>query len=119
MIQFEKVLGAFSLLADIDATTARQNSIVVELAISEVNLMLKSGACNVDTHDRLCHACAAVAYYKYAVLLATRESGFTVGDIKMSALSVNNVTVAKQLRDDAIGSIADLIDCDSFAFVQV
>lgn len=119
MIEFEKVLGAFSLLADIDEATARKNEPLVKLAIAEISVRLKESACVAKNHDRICHACAAAAYYKYTVVAASNENDFTVGDIKFSAKAASNLVLAKQLRDDAIGSIADLLEPTDFAFVQV
>ncbi len=119
MIEFEKVLGAFSLLADIDEATARKNEPLVKLAIMEISVRLKDSACDIKNHDRICHACAAAAYYKYTVVTSANEHDFTVGDIKFSAKAAANLTLAKQLRDDAVGSIADLLEPSDFAFVQV
>lgn len=119
MIETEKVLGAFALLADLDASEARSAQPLVEMSVAEVTLMLRSGACTDETHDRIAHACAAVAYYKYAVVCALREGSVTVGDVKLTPAAAGTLTVAKQLRDDALGSIADLIDNDGFVFEQV
>ncbi len=119
MIEFEKVLGAFSLLADIDEDTARKSEPLVKLAIAELNVRLKSDACTNKNHDRICHACAALAYYKYTIVTAANERDFTIGDVKISPHSAADLALAKQLRDDAIGSIADLLEPSGFAFVQV
>lgn len=119
MIEFEKVLGAFSCLAELDETQARAQSPLVELAMAEVSVMLRKDACTVENHDRICHACAAFAYYKYAIVSATRSTGFVAGDLHVSLPDADCVMLAKQLRDDAIGSIADLVDGVDFAFLQV
>lgn len=118
MIEFEKVLGAFSLLAELDEDAARAASPVVELAIAELASMLLPNACTADTHDRICHAAAALAYYKYVLLEATR-GGFSAGDIKFNAASAVELSMAKAIRDDAFGAVYDLIDSRTFAFVQV
>ncbi len=119
MIEFEKVLGAFSLLAELDEEAARAASTVVELAIAELSSLLKTGAFTAENHDRICHAAAALAYYKYVLLSAARQSGFSVGDMKLSAPSAATLSIAKALRDDAFGAVYDLIDSCSFAFRQV
>ena len=119
MIEFERVLGAFSRLAELDEYQARQEEPLVQLAIGEVSVMLRPGACTPETHDRICHACAALAYHKYAVVQATREQGFSAGDIRVTPMSADQLAVARQLREDALGSIADLVDAGCFAFLQV
>ncbi len=119
MIEFERVLGAFSHLAELDEESARAQSPLVALAIAEVSVMLKSGTCTGENHERIYHACAAFAYYKYAIVCATRATGFTAGDMRISLPDADTVMLAKQLRDDALGSIADLVDGGDFAFMQV
>lgn len=119
MIEFEKVLGAFSMLAELDEDEARDNSAIVELAIAEVTAMLSEGTNTFENHDRICHAAAALSYYKFALITASRESGFSVGDVSFSAPSVASVAQAKALRDDALGAISDIIDSRTFAFVGV
>ena len=119
MIEFERVLGAFSHLAELDEEAARAQSPLVTLAIAEVSVMLKKSACTAENHERIYHACAAFAYYKYAIVCATRSTGFSAGDMRISLPDANTVMLAKQLRDDALGAIADLVDGGEFAFVQV
>ncbi len=119
MIEFEKVLGAFSLLAELDEEAARAASTVVELSIAEICAMLAPNAVNELTHDRICHAAAALAYYKYVLLEATRSIGFSVGDVKMNAPNAATLGMAKALRDDAFSAICDLTDSCTFAFRQV
>lgn len=119
MIEFENVLCAFCLLTDLSEEEGREQGVLIDLAISEVTMMLRPGAYTPANHDRLCHACAAFAYYKYVLVTATKALDFTAGDIKMSPPSAALLTLARQLRDDAVGSIADLVDVDGFAFVQV
>lgn len=119
MLEFEKVLGAFSLLAELNENEARAASTVVELAIAELNSLLKPNACNEATHDRICHAAAALAYYKYVLLESTRSMGFSVGDVKMSTPTAATLAMAKAIRDDALGAVYDLMDSRTFAFVQV
>ena len=119
MIEFEKVLGAFSHLADLTEAQAREESALLSLALGEVAVMLRPGACTPESHDRICHACAAFAYYKHALVAAMKAVDFKAGDIAMSPPGAALLTLARQLRDDAVGSIADLVDADGFAFVQV
>ncbi len=119
MIEFEKVLGAFSLLAELGEEDARVQSPLVALAIAEVSVMLKKDACTADNHDRIYHACAAFAYYKYAIVTATRSTGFSAGEMRVSLPDADTVMLARQLRDDALGSIADLVEGGDFAFMQV
>ncbi len=116
MIEFEKVLGAFSLLAELDEEAARAASTVVELAIAELSSLLIDGACNSSNHDRLCHAAAALAYYKYVLLESTRLNGIAVGDVRFNSPSAAALSMAKALRDDAFGAVYDLIDSRTFAF---
>ncbi len=119
MIEFEKVLGAFSRLAELTESEARRESALVTLAIGEVGVMLRPGACTPDNHDRICHACAAFAYHKHALLTAMKSVDFTAGDVRMSAPDAALLGLARQLREDAVGSIADLLDTGGFAFMQV
>ncbi len=116
MIEFEKVLCAFSLLAELSEEAARAASTVVELAIAELNCMLIDGACTEENHDRICHAAAAVAYYKYVLLEATKSDGVSVGDVRFTAPNAATLSIAKALRDDALGAVYDLIDYDDFSF---
>ena len=119
MIEYEKVLGAFSRLAELGETEARRQEPLVQLAIAEVAVMLRPEACTPENHDRICHACAAFAYDKYSVVQATREQEFSAGDIRITPMSADRVMIARQLRDDALGSIADLVETNRFAFLQV
>lgn len=119
MIEFEKVLGAFSLLAELDEEAARAASTVVELAVAELSSMLAKETCTESEHDRICHAAAALAYYKYVLLESTRLGGISVGDVKVNAPSAATLAIAKALKDDALGAVYDLIDSSTFAFRQV
>ena len=119
MIELESVLGAFALLADLSAEEANNLSIYASMAIGEVCLMLREGVITPANEERLCHACAAGAYYKYALVSATKALHFKAGDITMSAPDAKLMALARRVYDDALGGIADLIDSDGFAFQQV
>ncbi len=120
MIEFEEVLGAFSLLAELNEEAAHAASTVVELAIAELNGLLIENADTEQNRDRLSHAAAALAYYKYVLLEATRlQGGASVGDVKLNAPSDATLKIARALRDDALSAICDLTESCSFAFRQV
>ncbi len=119
MIEFEKVLGAFSLLAELEEEAARAASTVVELAIAELAAMLTEGSFTERNFDRIHHAAAALAYHKYVLLEATRSNGFSVGDVRINTSSAATLQMAKAIREDALDAVSDLMDSRTFAFRQV
>ncbi|MEE1186745.1 MAG: hypothetical protein UHN02_05140 [Acutalibacteraceae bacterium] len=107
MIEYERVLGAFSMLADISESTARGNEPIVRLAIAQIESYIGQAELTNEQLDKVHHAAAACAYYKYVVILSTREGiDVTFGDAKITA---SDVSIAKSLKDDAIDMVKQFV----------
>ena len=109
VIEYERVLGAFSLLADISEDEARNNEPLVRLSIAQIESYLGQTELTNEQLDKVHHAAAACAYYQYIVVLSTREGvDVTFGDAKVTA---KDVSIAKIIKDDAIDVIRQFTYC--------
>lgn len=89
-------------------------------AVASLYGRLRLDADVVENRYLLCFVAGVMAYYKYVLRNAAKEGSavFAAGDVKVTEHTEEKVKAAKQLYEDAMESIAHLLE-DKFAFVGV
>lgn len=110
MIEFSDVRSQFITLTGMNQTESMKWSHIIAKSVSDVKDIVDSSRLTEEVVPRLSHAAAALAYYRYVVHSLTKEnvSAFNIGDIKMAQNISDMLTVAREIRDDALSSLDDL-----------
>lgn len=110
MVEFSDVRSQFITLTGITEMESIRWSHIIAKSIKDVEGIIDSSKLNEDIDPRLSHAAAALAYYRYVVHSLTKEnvSAFNIGDVKMAQNISDMLTVAREIRDDALSSLDDL-----------
>ncbi len=121
MLQVSDVRSQFVRLSGISESDALAWSHMIVKSIRDVEGMVDSANLTDDADARLCHAAAALSYYRYVVHSLTKESvsAFNVGDVKFAQSISDMLEVAREIKDDALSSIEDMRSDNPFAIRSV
>ncbi|NMA79459.1 MAG: hypothetical protein GX967_02285 [Clostridiales bacterium] len=94
---------------------------VIKEAINEVRRMLKDRHDEPIHCDRLNMVCAAVAYYRLALIEASRGDAVAVklGNISMDGDPKLRLEIAKELLSHYLEGASDILSNDDFVFRSV
>ncbi len=115
------VLEHFTLLSGLAEEEAKTWLPLCHWAVASLFGKLDQDTDLVANHALLCYAAGAMAYYKYVLRNASREgtTSFSAGDVKVTENTHHSATLAKQLYEDAVQSVAHLFAADDFQFMGV
>ena len=113
-----KILLQFRMLSGMDAKSANDYISLCSACAKNLEKGLKPTADKDD--ERLVFAAAAAAYYKLCLIRASDTNGaadkITVGDVTQSRSYDSICKNAKALYEQALESISDLTESNSFFF---
>lgn len=114
------VLDVFRMLADMTELQANAWLPMCHWAVASVFGRLRSDADPAAHGAELAHAAGTLAYYRYLLRMASVQGSadFSVGDVTIKERTADMLSAAKQLYDEAVTSVAHLME-DDFAFVEV
>ena len=120
-MEVQQVMDRFALIAGLTSEEAAAWLPICRQATAEVEEMLRAPECAALLGDRLCTACAALTYYRYALCRACGEgvSSFQAGDVRITADQRNSVAIAQQLWREAKASLAGFVKQEDFWFKGV
>lgn len=119
-LQKQNVVNIFCTMAQVSEAEAQQYDSIINVSMHEVGLMLKDDAEIGGNADIIEYLCAAIAYYKYALIISSNNpQSFKAQDI---AINCNNKAVIENafcVRDNALTLAASFICDNSFCFKQM
>ena len=117
-MNIEDVLARFALLAGLRSDEASVWMPVCRGAIAEINSRLKQPDPAQKEEEALCHAAAALAYYRYSMTASCWDQSFSAGDISVTRRA-DEVQRAERMWNDAQRAISSLVKDQDFVFERV
>lgn len=113
------VYHRFLLLAGLPEQQNAALFSLCEEAARELERRLRPGA--EHTSPRLIYPAAAMALARYCLAGAAAEDAgsFTAGDIHVTKETATAIAAAQRMERDALNSVADLLEDDSFCFCAI
>lgn len=117
-MNYQKILLQLRTLSGMDAEAAADYITLCSTCAKRIEKMLRP---DVDKSDeRLAYAAATAAYYQLCLMRSADINGaadsITVGDVTQKRSYDSICKSAKELYDQGLASISDLIDDGSFFF---
>ncbi len=114
------VWDAFRNIAGLTEEEAKPWLPLCHWAIASVFGRLRPNVDLAENQTVLCHAAAAMAYYKYVLRQTAQNNGadFSVGDVTIKEHAAESLKAAQGLYELSVGAIAHLYE-DGFAFMEV
>lgn len=107
-------------LSNLPKTEAEQFLSIVDLSIAEVTIMLKDIVDQIQYANQLEALCGAIAFYKYTLLeICNQPDQIRALDITVVNSHKNNLALAKQLKEEAMLAVRDLLVDNHFYFRSV
>ncbi len=107
-------------LSNLQTSDMAQFQTIIDLSIAEVTLMLKDTADQSQHANKLEALCGIIAFYKYTLLqVCNQPDQIRALDITVVNSSKDNLNFAKQLKEDAMLSVRDLLVDNHFYFGSV
>lgn len=120
MIVCDDVFSQIQKLMTLDSEESDRMKFFCESAVATMNSRIKR---NADASDsRLILATAALAYYRYLQMLCDEESDLTsmrAGDVTVRRDADAAMNRAKQLCEETLSDISDMLSDTSFIFTVI
>lgn len=114
-MELPRVLEQFASLAGLERSEAWRYSGLAEAVIAQVTARLRPDVDPAAESTRLSYLCAAVCYYKYALLQGGAcEESVRALDVTVSQKLPDRCNSAQSIRDDALLLARDLLRDDQF-----
>lgn len=119
-MEFDAVLNRFLFLTDIDGNEAYNCAPFIYDAMAEISEMLLPEAFNEESSRRITAAAAALAAYRYRLILTARGecNGIKAGDVTVNP-DEKALKAAKDIYIEGLAKISDLIRDEEFIFKGV
>lgn len=119
-MEFDAVLSRFLFLTDIDSNEAFNCAPFIYDAMAEISEMLLPEAFTEESSRRITAAAAALAAYRYRVILTARGdcNGIKAGDVTISP-NEKVLAAAKDIYIESLAKISDLVKDEEFIFKGV
>ncbi len=115
-MEFIDVLNSFMNMSKLTAKECIEYHPIIKAAVYEVEQRLKSGVDKIKHNDILSELCAAIAYYRYNILLNTQNSDIDIADIKVKINSSKEISSARHYKNELTALAKDLLDDNNLTF---
>jgi hypothetical protein len=116
-LKIEDVTERFALMADLESDRAARFQPLCEDAVAEISGRILRD--DPAAQSIFCAAAAALAFYRWALMSASADSGsFSAGDVKITK-SGANVAMAKEVWGEAAAAAAPYLADRGFLFERI
>lgn len=120
MLSLENILAQFGVFTALDADAAANYMPLCRSAMETILHSLRPSADVEANVIRLEDAAAAIAFYRYILLLSAENChNLRVGEINISPSSDLGLQAATAIKDEFLLSVADLLEYSNLVFKQV